>query len=391
MAATLNRFFSRTDTSIIARWWWTVDKGMLLAILVLMTLGITLVASASPAVATRIEAGHSHFIIRHIIFVIPSLVVMLGVSLLDHRWIRRLGSIVFAAAIFLMVLVPFVGSEIKGAHRWISFGFFALQPSEFVKPGFAIMSAWMMTQFQQQSTFRGYIIAACLYILTAFLLLLQPDFGMTFVLTFMFGVQVVVAGLPFRYIIPLALMLIVGALTIYSTFDHVKTRVDKFLAPEGTADTYQVDRSLEAFAEGGIFGKGAGQGTVKNTIPDAHADFIFSVAGEELGLIASFGIIGLYAYILFVGFNRLMDSNDMFVILASIGILAMFGLQAFIHIGSCLSILPTKGMTLPFISYGGSSILAMGFSMGVVLGLTRREVKTLISRGRKFFWNRKKA
>jgi cell division protein FtsW len=376
----LTSFFSRTDQSVIARWWWTVDRGMLICLMILMVLGVALVTSASPSVANRIGTDHAHFITRHIIFVIPSFFIMLGVSLLGHQWIRRVGTILFVTTILLMMLVPFIGPDIKGAQRWINIMGFSLQPSEFVKPAFAIVSAWLISHQKNNPAFRGNIFCALIYALVVFLLMSQPDFGMTTVLTLMFASQIIMAGLPLRYMFGMALLAVVGVICVYYSFDHVRIRMDKFLNPNGTADTYQVDKSLEAFANGGFFGTGPGQGTVKNTIPDVHADFIFAVSGEELGLLATLGLVGIYAFILMRGFGRLMESQDMFVVLAAGGILSMFGLQAFVHMGSSLHLLPTKGMTLPFISYGGSSILAMGFGMGVVLGLTRHEVRTSIAR-----------
>ena len=378
----ISSIFARTDRSPIARWWWTVDKVMLLSFTILVILGIAFVSSASPSVADRIGAGHSHFIIRHIAFVVPSFFIMLGVSLLDHRSIRRLGTIVFAVATLMMLVVPFVGPDIKGAQRWISMFGFSLQPSEFIKPAFAIMAAWMITHQKLVDGFPGHALCAGMYAFIVFLLMSQPDFGMTAVLTLMFASQIFIAGLQLRYLVALSLVLVVGAISVYYTFDHVHTRIDKFINPDGTADTYQVDRSLEAFSSGGFFGAGPGQGSVKNTIPDVHADFIFAVAGEELGLIMTLMIVGIYALIVLRGFNRLMESKDLFVVLAAGGILCMFGLQAFVHMGSSLHLLPTKGMTLPFISYGGSSILATGFGMGVVLGLTRRESRKAISQRR---------
>lgn len=376
----LTSFFARTDHSVLARWWWTVDKTMLACLIILMVVGVALVTSASPSVATRIGADHGHFVIRHMIFIIPALLIMIGVSILDHQWIRRIGTIIFGGTIFLMILVLFVGPEIKNAQRWINFAGFSLQPSEFIKPAFAIISAWLITHQKQNPIFKGYLFSVLIYAFIVFLLMSQPDFGMTTVLTCMFAAQIFIAGLPLRYLFGMAILAVIGVVCVYYTFDHVQARMDKFINPHGTADTYQVDKSMEAFANGGFFGTGPGQGTVKNTIPDVHADFIFSVSGEELGLLVTLGLIGIYAFIILRGFGRLMESSDMFVVLAAGGILSMFGLQAFVHMGSALHLLPTKGMTLPFISYGGSSILAMAFGMGVVLGLTRRESRTSIAR-----------
>lgn len=380
----ISSYFARTDRSLIARWWWTVDKGILASIVILFILGIAFVTSSSPSVADRIGASHTHFIVRHIAFAIPSFFIMLGVSLLDHRWIRRVGSVAFIAATFMMLLVPFVGPDIKGAQRWIPIFSFSLQPSEFVKPAFAIVAGWLIAHQKQVQDFPGYKFCAALYACVVFLLMSQPDFGMTAVLTLMFASQIFMAGLPLRYLVIIGVVAVVGVVCVYYSFDHVRSRIDRFVDPQGTADTYQVDRSLEAFASGGLFGAGPGQGTIKNTIPDVHADFIFAVSGEELGLLMTLGVVGLYAFIVLRGFNRLMESSDLFVVLAAGGILCMFGLQAFVHMGSSLHILPTKGMTLPFISYGGSSMLATGFGMGIVLGLTRREGRKTIMQRRRF-------
>ncbi len=380
LTSPLASYFARTDRSLISRWWWTVDKGMLFGLLTLVIIGISMVASASPAVATRIGADSTHFIIRHIIFAVPATILMVAVSMLSHQVIRRLGIIFFVGAIFLMMLVPFVASDIKGAQRWIPVFGFSLQPSEFIKPAFAIVAAWLIARRKQHEQGPGYMVSAALYVLVVFLMLIQPDFGMTFVITCMFFAQAFMAGLPFRYMVTLGLLSIVGIVCIYFTFDHVHNRIDRFMNPDGSADTYQVDRSLEAFANGGVLGTGAGQGTVKNTIPDAHADFIFAVFAEEFGLIVTLLLVGLYGFILLRGFSRLMETTDLFAILAAGGILCMFGIQTFIHMGSSLHLLPAKGMTLPFISYGGSSIVAIGFSMGVVLGLTRREARRTIAK-----------
>jgi cell division protein FtsW len=384
----MNQFFTRADKSPIANWWWTVDRGLLVAMLVLALFGAALVATASPPVAVRIGLEHSHFIIRHIILLVPALVMMIGVSILDARNIRRVGTIIFLFGVLCMMIIPFVGIDIKGAQRWIHLPGMSLQPSELVKPAFAIVAAWLISHQQQTKGFPGYILCAGLYVLVVSLLMIQPDFGMTMVLTSMFAAQIFIAGLPFRFLAIFFVLGLIGVVLVYFTFDHVRSRIDRFMDPE-SGDTYQVDKSLEAFAGGGFFGTGPGQGVVKNTIPDAHADFIFSVAGEELGLLFTLVIVALYAFILGRGYNRLMESNDMFVVLSVGGILAMIGLQAIVHMGSSLHLLPTKGMTLPFISYGGSSTLSIGFAMGVVLGLTRRQARSGITKSGMTFFGKK--
>jgi cell division protein FtsW len=311
--------------------------------------------------------------------VIPALIVMVGVSILSTKNIRRLTTILLSVMIGLMTLIPFVGMDIKGAQRWIHLPGLSLQPSEIMKPCFAVVAAWLISHHQQQKGFPGYILCAGLFLLLVILLMIQPDFGMTMVLFGIFATMVFIAGLPFRYLVIFGVLAIVGAVFVYFTFGHVQSRIDRFLDP-AAGDTYQVDKSLEAFAGGGFWGMGPGQGVIKNSIPDAHADFIFSVAGEELGLLFTITIVMLYGFILLRGFNRIMESNDMFTMLAVGGILSMIGLQAIVHMGSSLHLLPTKGMTLPFISYGGSSTLAIGLSFGIILGLTRRQPRSGIAR-----------
>ncbi len=371
--------FSRTDRSFLGQWWWTIDRGLLGCFIMLMILGVMMVATASPPVAESHHLGSYHFLIRHIILLVPAFCIMMVVSTLSMRMIWRVASILFIASIFCMLLVPFIGMEIKGAQRWIHLPGFSFQPSEFVKPAFAIVGAWFMSIQKTRAGFPGYVITAVLWGITVTLLLMQPDFGMTFVVTAIWASMIFLAGFPFRLLTGLAALAAGGAYTAYYTFDHVRSRIDRFFNPD-SGDNYQVNKSIEAFQNGGLFGTGPGQGTVKLGLPDAHADFIFSVAGEEMGLIFVLILIALFGYVLLRGFNRLMDSDNMFVVLAVGGLLTMFGLQAMVHMGSSLNILPAKGMTLPFISYGGSSILSMSFSMGAVLALSRRQTRSSVSK-----------
>jgi cell division protein FtsW len=379
------KLFSRADNSYLARWWWTVDRVMLGAILIMIGVGVVLVSTASPPVASHLGLGDFHFLVRHVVILVPSLILLVGVSTMSKRNIWRLSTIIFLISILVMMAVLVTGMEIKGAQRWVHVFGFSLQPSEFAKPAFAVIAAWLMAMQKKGADERGKIfpgnkITAGLYFLLISLLLLQPDLGMTLVVTSIWAAQIFLAGFPFRLLFGFVTLAAVGIVLAYTSFSHVQSRIDRFLDP-ASGDNYQVDRSLEAFQNGGLFGTGPGQGEVKLLLPDAHADFIFAVAGEELGLLFILMILGGYFFILARGFNRMMDSQDMFVLLAVGGLMTMFGLQAFVHMGSSLHILPAKGMTLPFISYGGSSLLSMSLSMGFVLALTRKESRVSISKG----------
>ena len=372
--------FSRTDRSFLGRWWWTVDRGLLAAFLALAVLGVILVASASPAVAERIGLEPYHFLKRHLVMLLPALLLMLGVSMLEPRQLWRLASLLFVASLCAMVAVLFTGMEIKGAQRWLHVAGLSIQPSEFAKPAFAICAAWFMALQKKRENFPGNRVAAGLYLAYISLLLLQPDLGMTVIVTSLWAAQIFLAGFPFRLLIIFVAVAAIGLGTAYLAFDHVHSRINRFLDPE-SGDNYQVERSLEAFQNGGMFGTGPGQGTVKLTIPDAHADFIFAVGAEELGFIFTAVLMALYGFIVVRGFRRGMQSDDIFPVLAVGGLLTMLGLQATVHMGSALNVLPAKGMTLPFISYGGSSILSVGFTAGAILCLTRWQGRASIARG----------
>lgn len=372
--------FSRTDRSILGRWWWTVDRPMLAALFILMILGIMLVTTASPPVALRIGVSEFHFVIRHIVFLIPAIVILLGLSLLSPKTIWRLATIILVCSILGLVLVLFTGTEVKGAQRWISLFGFSIQPSEFMKPSFAVLSAWFLSRSREQPGFPGQWVATGLFGLIVVLLALQPDIGMTVVTAAIFGAQICLAGFPLWIIACLVGIAGVSLFGAYFFFPHFQSRMDRFLDP-ASGDNYQVSKSLEAFRQGGFGGVGPGQGEVKLSIPDAHADFIYSVAAEEMGMWFALVVLGIYVFIILRGLNRLMENDNLFAILATGGILTMFGLQSVIHMGSSVSILPAKGMTLPFISYGGSSLWAIALAMGMVLALTRRQPRTSVAKG----------
>lgn len=362
--------FTRTDTSLVSRWWWTIDRWTLVAIIAIAALGAILVLAASPAVANRIGLESFHFVRRHFVFLPMALVMMVGVSMLTPRGVRRLALFVFGGALLAMTLVLFIGAETKGATRWLSIGGFSLQPSEFIKPSFAIVAAWMFSAQKLDDDVPGYAIAIGLFVLVVGLLLLQPDFGMAIVVSCVWAVQFFIAGLPLVLVGAIALLFILGGFGAYLSFDHVRIRIDRFLDPAG-GKGYQVERSLDAFVNGGLLGRGPGEGRVKEVLPDAHTDFILAVAGEEFGLLLCLLIVALFAFVVIRGFARVFKDSDFFVVVAVAGLLTQFALQAIINIASTTNLIPPKGMTLPFISYGGSSTLALALGMGMVLALTR--------------------
>lgn len=370
----MTRPFSRADKSILGRWWWTVDRTLLAAIVTLVVCGIMLVMAASPPVAVRIGLNQYYFIRHHLMVLVPAMALMFWVSLLEPRQIWRLASSILILGILGMIAVLFVGVEIKGAQRWLHIPLLSIQPSEFVKPAFAVVAAWFMSRQKDRPEFPGNRIAAGLFVIVITLLLLQPDLGMTVVVGCIYGAQIFMAGFPLWLMVGLFVAAAVGLVSAYFVFDHVHSRIDRFLNP-AAGDNYQVARALDAFREGGLFGMGPGQGVVKLSLPDAHADFIFAVAGDEMGFVFAAFIVLVFAFVVLRGLNRIMDSDDMFIVLAAGGLLVEFGLQALIHMGSSTHMLPAKGMTLPFVSYGGSSLLAVALTAGMILALTRRQTK----------------
>jgi len=365
----------RTDTSLFGRWWWTVDRWTLAAIAILLACGGVMTLAASPAVAERIDVGSFHFVKRQVVFLSLAALTIIGVSLMSPKGIRRLAILTTLGALALMLMTLVFGAEIKGASRWLSIGGLSLQPSEFVKPGIAVVAAWLFARQRMDERFPGIQMSIAVYLVTVAILLMQPDVGMMIVVSVVWGTQFFVAGLPLVFVALIALTFMGAGVGAYFTFDHVQLRVDRFFGPDSEIG-YQAARAIEAFQHGGILGRGPGEGRVKEVLPDAHADFIFAVTGEEFGLLACLVIVGLFAFVVLRGFARVMKLDDLFVLLAVAGLLSQFAVQALINMASSVSLIPPKGMTLPFISYGGSSTLALAIGMGMVLALTRERPET---------------
>jgi cell division protein FtsW len=367
--------FTRADTSILGRWWWTVDRWSLVAIAALMAFGALLAAASSPAVAERIGLDALYFIKRHFMLLPVSVVLIVAISALTPIQVRRFAVIAFLGCIVLLVATLLLGAEIKGARRWLTVAGFSLQVTEFVKPTFAVVAAWLFSEAAHDPRFPGRMICTGLFALVLALVIAQPDLGQAVVISAVWMAQFFLAGLPMWLVVGLVVLGVAGIVGSYFTLSHVASRIDRFLDPD-SGDTYQIERSIEAFSSGGLFGRGPGEGTVKNVLPDAHADFVFAVAGEELGLLVTLIIVGLFAFIVLRGLARAMSEHNLFILLAVSGLLVQFGFQALVNMSSSLQLIPTKGMTLPFISYGGSSLLGIGIGLGMTLALTRRRLGT---------------
>ncbi|WP_018183523.1 putative lipid II flippase FtsW [Kaistia granuli] len=362
---------SRADRSVFAEWWWTVDKYLLFGLLGLMICGVVLSLAGSPPVAERIGLDSFHFVKRHILFMIPTIAILIGTSFLSPRNVRRTALIVFSISIVLMFATLFVGQEVKGARRWINILGFSLQPSEFVKPAFLVLSAWLFTENSRRNDIPGNIFAMLLLAIVAALLVAQPDLGQTMLVVIAWSAVFFMAGLSWFWIAGLAGLAAGGILAAYTVFPHFAGRINRFLDPEA-GDTFQVDTALNSVVHGGWLGRGPGEGVVKRILPDSHTDFIFAVAAEEFGIILCMVLVLMFGFVVVRGLSHSLKNEDAFVRLASSGLLVLFGVQSVINMAVNLNLMPAKGMTLPFISYGGSSMLALAFQMGLVLALTRR-------------------
>jgi len=367
--------YGRSDTSALGRWFWEIDKVLLLLVSVLIAIGLIAVAAASPAAAERYSGGNVRFselyyFWRQLAWIALGVPVMIAISMMPRERARRIS--LFGAAFFfvLLIFVPVLGPEVNGAKRWINFGVGQVQPSEFLKPFFVVAMAWLLSLKETDKTLPVFTLSAGVTGAIAFLLMKQPDFGSTIIFCAVWVAMLALAGVNMRILIGLALAGIIGIVLAYFFYDVATQRIDEFLF--GTGDNFQTENAMRTLTAGGLFGMGPGGGTRKFGLPEPHTDYIFSVIGEEFGLIACLAIALLYLGIVARVLIKLLDEDSSFPILAAAGLAIEFGLQALINMMVNVQLAPSKGMTLPFISYGGSSMLALSIGMGLLLAFTRR-------------------
>jgi cell division protein FtsW len=360
-------FLARTDRSVFGTWWWTVDRVMLTGFALLAAIGVILVFTASPPVARTLHISPDHFILKHISYLLPAALLLVGTSLLSPLGVLRLATVMLVVFGALLLLTLVAAADIKGATRWLAFGPVLVQPSEFVKPALAVVTARLITRRPGLGGLPWTIplVGLCLLVLFS-----QPDLGMVAVVGLVYAIQLFLAGIPWALVLGLNGLAVAGGWLAYTLFPHVSRRIDTFLDPNTVG--YQVEMALRAVASGGLFGRGPGEGVEKFLLPDAHTDFVFAAAAEEFGIVACLIIAALFAGVLLRGFWRIYETTDRFIQLAAAGLVSQFALQALINMAVNLNLMPTKGMTLPFISYGGSSTVALALGMGMLLALTRR-------------------
>jgi cell division protein FtsW len=369
------RMVSRAQRTAVADWWWTVDRWLLASLAALIVAGLVLTMAASPPVAERIGLPTFHFVNRQAMAMIPAIAVLIGVSFLTPRQVRRAAVILFVVAMGLIIFALLFGHEVKGSKRWI----LGIQPSEFLKPAFVILVAWAFSEGGKRPDVPGTLIAILLLPLTAIPLILQPDFGQTMLISLVWAALFFMAGLHWFWVFGIGGFGVSGVLVAYKFVPHVRARILKFIDPgsgNGVTDTFQVDTALETIISGRWFGKGPGEGTIKRILPDAHTDFIFAVTGEEFGIVTCIALCSLFGFIVIRGLLKAARNEDPFCCFAGAGLVMLFGIQAAINMAVNLHLMPAKGMTLPFISYGGSSLISLSIGMGFLLAVTRKRPRS---------------
>jgi len=368
---------SRVERSALANWWWTVDRWLLAAIGTLIVLGLVLTMAGSPPVAARLGLSTFHFVHRQALYLLPTIAVLIATSFLSPRHVRRAALIVFAVSMGLIIVALLFGHEVKGSKRWI----LGVQPSEFLKPAFVILVAWAFSEGGKRKDVPGNLIAVLLLPLTIVPLILQPDFGQTMLISLVWAALFFMAGLHWFWVAGIGGIGMSGVLLAYKFVPHVRARILKFLDPGeggGIVDTFQVDTAMESFLSGSWFGKGPGEGTVKRILPDAHTDFIFAVTGEEFGIFTCLLLVSIFGFIVLRGLAKASHDDDVFCRFSAAGLLMMFGLQSAINMAVNLHLMPAKGMTLPFISYGGSSLISLALGMGFLVAVTRKRPRSAL-------------
>lgn len=377
---------SRTSEPVLPRWWRTIDRWSLTAVLMLFGIGLLLGLAASVPLAERNGLPSFYYVQRQAFFGGFALLAIIAVSMMTPDMVRRLAVVGFAFSFLALISLPFFGTDFgKGAVRWFSFGFVSVQPSEFLKPGFMVVIAWLLASSQDLNGPPGKLLSFGLVITVVLFLAFQPDFGQAMLVLFGWGVIYFVSGAPMFLIVSVLALTTVGGVMAYNTSQHFARRIDGFLSSDVDPRS-QMGYATSAIQEGGFFGVGVGEGQVKWTLPDAHTDFIIAVAAEEYGLVLVLAIIALYTTVVVRSLFRLTRERDPFIRLAGTGLACVFGVQAMINMGVAVRLLPAKGMTLPFVSYGGSSVIAAGITVGMLLALTRArpqgQMSDIFRRGR---------
>jgi cell division protein FtsW len=368
---------SRVERSALANWWWTVDRWLLAALGTLIVLGLVLTMAGSPPVAERLGLPTFHFVHRQALALIPALAVLIATSFLSPRHVRRAALLVFIVAMALIIVALLFGHEVKGSRRWI----FGIQPSEFLKPAFVILAAWAFSEGAKRKDLPGNLLALLLLPITIVPLILQPDFGQTMLISLVWASLFFMAGLHWFWVAGIGGVGMGGVLLAYKFVPHVRARILKFIDPGtsgGIVDTFQVDTALDSFLAGGWFGKGPGEGTIKRILPDAHTDFIFAVTAEEFGIATCLLLVAIFGFVVLRGLFKATRDEDAFCRFAAAGLLLLFGLQSAINMAVNLHLMPAKGMTLPFISYGGSSLISLALGMGFLVAVTRKRPRSAL-------------
>src|SRR6202167_920230 len=369
---------SRAQPTPFGEWWWTVDRLTLAALVALMLGGIVLCLAASPPVAARIGLDPFHFVNRQVLFLIPAAAVLIATSFLSPHEVRQSALFVFIVSVGMVAMTPYFGAEIKGARRWLVILGMNVQPSEFLKPAFVILIAWLFGESAKRPEMPANTIALAMLILVIALLVVQPDFGQTMLIALVWSALFYMAGMRFIWVLGLGAFASAGLTVAFFTVPHVAQRINRFIDP-ASGDTFNIDIATESFIRGGWFGRGPGEGTIKRILPEGHTDFVFAVAAEEFGVMLCLILLALFAFIVIRALVKAMRTDDPFIRFAAAGLAILFGLQSAINMAVNLHLMPAKGMTLPFISYGGSSLISLAYGMGMLLALTRERPRAKLA------------